>query len=610
MKQILLAVILFSHSLLSGAVEIMPLNEVRPGMRGTGLTIFENNQIEQFDVEIIDVVKNYFPHRDLILVRLLGDKVDHTGVVAGMSGSPIYINNKLIGALAYRMGDFMKDPIAGVTPIEEMLDIFSKEKVRDQELSATAHNLPGYLNNYFVSSDPGEFDLFKMLTIHQNPGLNGIKPIEIPLIVTGLAPAVYKQVDHYFQQSNFILMPGGKIDPQREPPNAGLQAGAAVAAVIISGDFNLSALGTVTYRDGNKILAFGHPFYNKGPVNIPLAEANVITTLSSLYASNKFAIATNIIGNMRQDRSTGIMGLIGETPPLIPVHARVKSSMTAEKTYLFNVVNDRTLADMIPVYLWITLLNALESARLGNGDYSLILKGKIELENSHQVRLDNFYSGGSAGSFSGAGLDIAEAAFDIVMTLGALLSNNFEPPKVTGIDLEFFAQPGKKLAEVEKVFYDREEVAPGDPLNVVIFLRPYQGKIIELTRKITIPANVRPGYVTIAVGGAGDITRWEYQSGINRFMPANFDELVSLLNRKRQNKDIIIQLRVKDDGAILHGREFPTLPPSIFHQLKDKKIQRQRIYESVTERIVKEWSIPLDFEVRGGRKFNVKIKER
>jgi len=607
MRQIIFAIIFCSNSLLlHGATEIMPLKDVRPGMRGIGLTVFENNQIEQFDVEIIEIVHDYFPHRDLILVRLLGEKVYHTGVVSGMSGSPIYINNKLIGALAYRMGNFMKDPIAGVTPIEQMLEIFNKEKVRDQETIAITQRTAKYITDYFYTNYVNKVDIFNLLPSPQVSNFHGVKSIEIPLVVNGLSPLIYKKISNHFDNSNFILLPGGKITQSGEKDSENLKPGSAVAGIIISGDFDISAVGTVTYREGNRILAFGHPLFNSGPVNLPLAKAKVITTLSSLYASNKFAVAAEIIGNIRQDRSSGIMGRIGETPPMIPVHVKVNSPIVTEKTFDYKIVNDRSMANMIPVFLWITLLNTLESARLGSGDYSLKLIGKIELDNSSDVILDNFYSGGSADFFDGSGMDISEAAFNIVMTLGALLVNDFEPPKIRGIELEFYAQPGRKLAEIERVYYDKDETRPGDSLNVVILLRPYQGKTIEVKKRIIIPETIVPDYVTFAVGGTQEIARWENQAGIGRFTPSNFNELVALLNRRRKNKDIIMQLKVNDNGAVLHGREFPTLPPSIYHILKNKKTQKT--YESVTEKIVKEWSVPFDFEIRGGQQFNLKIK--
>ena len=606
MKQIFLAITFCAATFLHGATtEILPLKDVKPGMRGTGLTVFENNQIEQFDIEIIDIIHNFFPDRNLILVRLLGDKLTHTGVVSGMSGSPIYIDKKLVGALAYRMGDFMKDPIAGVTPIGEMLEIFTKEQVRDQEISSAAKQT-SQLKDYLFSRHLEKFDLFNLLNFHNNSIPVGIKPIEAPLVISGLSPTLYKKISNQFANSNFLLSPGGKLDQTDLKKENELEPGSAAAGIIIAGDFDISALGTVTYRDGNRILAFGHPFFNSGPVNIPLAAAKVITTFSSLYASNKFAVATEIIGNIRQDRSSGIMGLVGEIPPMIPVNVRVSSPITAEKKFQFKMANDRSMATIMPVFLWITLLNALESSRLGGGDYALKLNGRIDLEKYPDVILDNFYSGGSAGYYDGSGMDIPEAAYEIVMTLAALWMNEFEPPRIQTIDLIFDARPGQKLAEVEKIFYDKEEVTPGDSLNVVIVIRPYQGKRIELSRRIYIPKNIISDKITIAVGGAEQITGWEYQSGIGRFTPSNLTDLVTLLNQRRKNSGIIIQLKIADSGAVLHGREFPTLPPSVFEIMKDRKTQK--IYNAVTEKIIKEWSIPLDFEVRGGRKFDLVVK--
>jgi hypothetical protein len=607
MRQILFAIIFCSASLLFGAnTEIMPLKDIKPGMRGTGLTVFENNQIEQFDVEIIDIVHNFFPQRDLILIKLLGEKVNHTGVVSGMSGSPIFINDKLIGALAYRIGNFMKDPIAGVTPIEQMLEIFTKEKFRDQEIVSIAQQTSANLTNYFFNHNLEKFDIFKLLKLQQPSNLTGAKPIEIPLVISGLSPLLYQKINDQFTDSNFILLPGGKLDQTEIKGGEELNPGSAAAGIIVGGDFDVSAVGTVTYRDGDKILAFGHPFFDSGPVNIPLAGAKIVTTLSSLYASNKFAVASDIIGNIRQDRATGIMGVIGEIPPMIPVNVKVSSPIGAEKKFQFKLASDRSVATIIPVYLWITLLNALQTARLGGGDYALKLNGRINLEKYPDVILNNFYAGGSTGFFDGTGSDIPEAAYDIVMTLAPLLVNDFEPPKIQGIDLEFVAQPGQKLAEIEKIFYDKEEVNPGDSLNIIIFLKPYRGKRIELSKRIYIPKNIVSDNITLAVGGAQEITRWEYQAGIGRFMPSNFNELVTLLNQKRKNTAIVIQLKIMDSGAMLHGREFPTLPPSVYEIMRDKKAQK--IYNSITEKIVNEWSVPLDFEIRGGSRFKLVVK--
>ncbi|MCU0645867.1 MAG: hypothetical protein MUC94_16605, partial [bacterium] len=544
----------------------------------------------------INIVHNFMPKRDLVIVRLLGEKVNHTGVVAGMSGSPIYIGDKLMGALAYSLGIFMKEPIAGITPIEEMLEIFNREKIRDQELITLTNNTPAYVE---------KFDLFAQLQQLKSPQLQDFKPIAIPFVYSGFHPSILEKFSSHFEQLNFIPLPGGKLDPNESEARQTIAPGAAIAGSIINGDFDISAVGTVTLRDQNKILAFGHPFFNNGPVNIPMAEAKVITTLSSLYASNKYAVATNIIGTIRQDRSTGIMGIIGEIPPAIPVHVRINSPISQEKTFKFMVANDRSSYNIVPVFLWMTLINALESARMGMGDYAIKLTGRIDLENAADVILDDFYSGAANPISIGSGQDISAAAVDIVMTLSALLLNNFETAKINKIDLTFHAQPGRKLAIIEKIFYDKQIITSGDSLTVIASVRPYQGKVFEVKKRIRIPQNLPEKNIIIAIGGRPEVAAWEAQAGIGRFSPENFSELVDLLNRKRKNTDIIIQLRSADKGAILHGREYPSLPPSIFQILADKKTQK--IYDSMNEKILAEWTIPVDFEVFGGRKFNLTV---
>jgi hypothetical protein len=606
MKKIILVLLFCSVSWLHGAVEIIPLNDVKPGMRGKGYTVFEGDRIEQFDVEVINIVHNFMPKRDLVIVRLLGEKVNHTGVVAGMSGSPIYIGDKLMGALAYSLGIFMKEPIAGITPIEEMLEIFNREKVRDQELIAASNNTPSYVADYLQSQHLEKFDLFAQLQHLKNPQLQDFKPIAIPFVFSGFHPSILEKFSSHFEQLNFIPLPGGKIEPYESEARQTIEPGAAIAGSIISGDFDISAVGTVTLRDQNKILAFGHPFFNNGPVNIPMAEAKVITTLSSLYSSNKYAVATNIIGNIRQDRSTGIMGIIGEIPPTIPVHVRINSPLSQEKTFKFMVANDRSSYNIVPVFLWMTLINALESARMGMGDYAIKLTGRIDLENAADVILDDFYSGAANPNSIGAGQDISAAAVDIVMTLSALLLNNFETAKINKIDLTFHAQPGRKLAIIEKIFYDKQIIAPGDSLMIIASVRPYQGKVFEVKKRIRIPQNLPEKNIIIAIGGRPEVAAWEVQAGIGRFTPENFKELVDLLNRRRKNTDVIIQLRSADKGAILHGQEYPSLPPSIFQILADKKTQKT--YDSMNEKILDEWSIPVNFEIFGGRKFNLTVK--
>ena len=606
MRRIFIVLFLLSTSLIYAQNDFLPLKDVKPGMKGVGLTVFESNEIESFEVEIIDVLYNYYPDRNIILVKLIGDRIEHTGVAAGMSGSPIYIDQKLIGALAYRYGEFMKDPIAGVTPIEEMLQIFEKEKKRSLESPNIRDQESIYIKHYLNPQSQQKVDLLSLLEDQAGNRSQKIQQIETLFVMTGLQHSVYQKISQRFDQLNITLLPGCKVKPAPSTKKEELVPGSAVGAVIVNGDFNISAVGTVTYRDGNKILAFGHPMLNAGPVNVPMAKSTVITTLSSYWASKKLAVSTDIIGNIKQDRSPGIMGVIGEMPPMIPVRVTVKSKLHSEKEYNFNIADDRSNYTRIPVFLWITLLNILESARIANGDYALKLNGNIKIENSEDVNFENFYSGSAAGFYGGSGLDISEAAYDIAMTLGSILTNKFQPVKVKQLLLNFEAIPGQKSARIEKIYFNKKILKPGEQLKVILHLKPYRGKIIELSKQIVIPKNVSSKTVTLTIGGKNEITGWELSAGSGKFVPDDFAELIKILNKRRKNNDIIIQLKVKDNGAILHGHEFYSLPPSIHSVLSQEKTQKT--FKLVTEKIIKEWVISTDYGITGGRKISLRIK--
>ncbi|MBC8186095.1 hypothetical protein H8E88_33855 [candidate division KSB1 bacterium] len=606
MKNFIIILIIFFNSFLYAQTDFLPISAIKPGMKGFGLTVFEGSKIDTFEVKIIEVMYNFYPGRDIILVKLLGDRTDHTGVVAGMSGSPIYIKDKLIGALAYRLGDFMKDAIAGITPIGEMFEIFQKEKKRAIESPNLNKQKSIYSKYYLEPQNQQKVDLLSLLANEPGVKFLKIKPIETPFVMTGLQPSLYQKLSERFEQMNLPLLPGGKLKPRLSFDEKKLVPGAAVGAVMVNGDFDISAVGTVTYRDGDKILAFGHPMLDAGPVNIPMAKATVITTLSSYWASNKLAVSTDIIGNIRQDRSPGIMGVLGEVPPMIPVRVTVKSKLHEEKVFNFNLADDPANYTRLPVFLWITLLNTLESARIANADYALKLTGSIKIKDSETVNFDNFYAGGASGFYGRAGYDMAEAAYDIAMTTGSILTNKFSPVKIEQLSLNFEAIPGQKSARIEKIYFNKKTVKPGEKLKVILHLKPYLGKIIEISKQIKIPNNVSSKTVTLAIGGKEEITGWEIKSGAVNYVPSDFSELVKILNRRRKNNGIYIQLKTKDTGAILHGKEFPTLPPSINRVMNNEK--SQKTFKKLSEKIIKEWTIFTDYGITGGRRVNLKIR--
>ncbi|MDW7679091.1 MAG: SpoIVB peptidase S55 domain-containing protein [bacterium] len=606
LKKILLFFVCINSSSVFAVNDFMPLSEITPGMTGVGYSAFEHDRIESFQFEVIDIVYNYFPSRDVILVKLQGELTNRTGVASGMSGSPLYINNKLIGALAYRFGVFMKEPIAGVTPIEEMLQIFEKENKRDIETATVAVHLFPKMMDYLFANNSANFDLVDNFITKNDRHLEKFQPIKTPLIISGMQPRIYRSLAQKFASTSFELLPAGAIHPSKPPADSDLKPGSAVGAVLVSGDFDISAVGTVTYRKGDQILAFGHPIFDSGPVNVPMAKANIITTLASHYASDKFAVSADIIGNIRQDRSSGILGLLGEMPPMIPMQVTVNSPLSEPGQFSFNLVKDRSNYVSLPVFTWLTLVNALESTRLGNADFGLKLDGSISIKGHGDVILKNFYAGSSTGFYSGAGVDIAEAAYDIAMTLGALLVNPFKIPDIEKIELNFTAVPGQNSAIIERVYFDKKYVKPGDELKVIIHLKPYHRGSYIIEKRIQIPTGLTDEKIAVVVGGNKEVTQWDMQINRARFQPDDFDALVNLLNRRPKNNEIILQLRNEDRGAVIHGKDFHDIPPSISRVLDHEKVQKS--FDPLREKIVKEWIFSTQYGIQGGRKFDLMVQ--
>ncbi|NOZ61773.1 MAG: hypothetical protein GXO74_08825 [Calditrichaeota bacterium] len=585
---------------LFAAADIFPLQQIKPGMTGVGYTVFDNDRIESFEVEVLDVVQNFFPARSIIVVRLHGKKAEHVGVAAGMSGSPIYFDGRLAGALAYSFGNFMKDPIAGVTPIEQMLPIFAKEKNRAREAPHLSLEQNYRLSRSFFSAQKLTLpDLFSVLTTPFSGGRGDIRPIKTPLLVSGFAPEILQKLDAQFAESNFQIFAAGNSLKNSQPESDSLRPGDAVSVVLVGGDYDISAMGTVTFSDGKRILAFGHPLFDSGPVSLPMAKGHVVTTLSSLAASSKFGTAGKIIGAIRQDRSTGIMGVIGATPELIPLEVKFTSPVAPTKNYHFQLSGDRSHFQYLPVFLWMTLVNSIESARLANGDFALQLKGRIAIEDHDDVIFNNFYAGEGLGFYSGTGQDMPEAAFDVAMSLNAVLVNEFFIPKVEKVTLQFHAIPGARAAVIKKIYTDKIRVREGDTLSVFIILKPYHGKEFQLQKKVVLPQRLSEKELALSVGGSKFITAVDFQSGLADALPQNFAQIVQKLNKRRQNNLIYFQLNEKIPGTRLQGITFHAVPPSIWGQISNRNEKKKS--SSVRGRILSEQSVVTDFAIQGGK---------
>ncbi|MBN2092664.1 hypothetical protein JW964_23790 [candidate division KSB1 bacterium] len=616
MKNILLYIFLILNLLVLSttasepSVPIMPLGEIRPGMRAVGRTVFSGMNIEEFELEIIEFYRNYIPKNDIILARLTSPNVLKTGVVSGMSGSPIYIDGKLIGALAYGFGMFTKDPIAGITPIGQMLDIFKREDVREQERHLIGTVLDSSFNLAFsVLSEPEKIDALLVNVFKQRFFRNslpaGFSQIPISFQFSGFDNRVLNRFSEVFNQMGFQLVQGGSTSSRVSEISTAttpMLPGGALAGVLVEGDMGISGVGTITYLDGNNILAFGHPFLGSGAVNIPMAPAKVLTTIASSYSSYKMAEDGPIIGTIHQDRNSGIMGIIGETPDLIPIKLQYQSPFQDHFEYNFRIAADKSLNSLTPLILMITLYNAISSARMGDGQFDTHLSGKIELSDFDDIIFDNFYAGKNAGE------DVELTARDVAVTSLYVLMNKFNTPKIERIDLNFQSQIGSNAAEIEQVWYDKSSIKPGESITLNVFIRPYLRQVQKQTYQIKLPETLEPGIYSLLVGSGDFISRLEVALSPGKFQPYNFPHLIKLLNQRRKNNQLFIQIRKPAAGTIIDDQEFSQLPPSVLSVMDSKKTSSRRNY--IRDVPLLEQVKPVDWMLQGGHWIRIQVLKK
>src|SRR5712691_130883 len=382
----------------AAAAETMPLSQIQKGMRGYGVTVFEDNRLDKFDVEILGVLHNIGPGQDLILAKINSPMIRRAGVIAGMSGSPVYIDGKVIGALAYSW-QFAKEPVAGITPIEEMLKIAQVGKSAGPAVAAAT---PRISASEFLTAIANQKtnDLFEKMTnsLAAAPAstMSGVKPIAIPLSLSSFSTDTISRFSKYLDAMGFVAVPSGSVNNgaiSTASGNASFKPGDAVGAVLLNGDFNVAATGTVTHIEGNRVYAFGHPFLDMGSVSFPMAKADLVTSMPSLASSFKMSNSGAIVGAFRQDRATGIMGVMGENADMIPIDLTVDGSGPSQN-YHVNIVRHSVLS---PLILAMAADSIVANAQRAAGERTVLLDSEIKLKGFDEpIRLREGWAGAQA----------------------------------------------------------------------------------------------------------------------------------------------------------------------------------------------------------------------
>jgi len=570
-------------------VPIMPLQDVKVGMKGEALTVFSGTQPEKMEVEVLGILRNMTgPKGDVILVRLHGDKPEYSGVVAGMSGSPVYIDGKLVGAIAFRIGEMSKEPIAGVTPIEFMLEISEYDKTpgADVQLANSRPSSPA------PTSGPG-----------QAPELGGARPvasyltpIETPLVFNGFSEEAIRQFAPQFAQAGIVPVMGAGASSDVKQPEP-IVAGSSVGAVLVRGDMDIAATCTVTYADADHLLACGHPFLNFGPVDMPMAKSQVLVTLSSQINSFKIANTTETVGSFVQDRKSGILGRFGRQPHMIPVTLNV-SNQGRTRTLHFEVLNN---ARMTPVAMMASVFNAVQGTNAYGDDITFHVAGSIDVHGYPKITIDNMYAP-QEGTGAPAGVQVAMAVGD---RFNRIFDNPYQKPEIQGVNLDVSMLNERRAARLESARTDAVEARPGDTITVETVLRPYRGEAIVRPIAVKIPASVPRGTMRILICDGETLDRVARMgAGFNR--KYDLTSTISMLNQEHSNSRIYVSLLQSAPQATVGDNVMPALPGSVMNVMEGMRSSQDMTV--LGESRIAESSVPLDYVVTGQQVLTITIK--
>ncbi|MGH9409965.1 MAG: SpoIVB peptidase S55 domain-containing protein [Vicinamibacterales bacterium] len=589
---------------LPAATTLMPLADVKAGMTGTGRTVFQGSDLQDFTVHILGVLKNaQGPKRNLILAKLEGGPLADTGVIAGMSGSPVYIDGRLVGAVSYSIGSFAKEPIAGITPIEEMIDATASASPRPAipqkpiELPITSEQLTAALRASYTraaafASRPADVESvgFPQAAGSEIGAL--LRPIATPLLMSGLDRDAADLVSSIFGEAGFAPMLAGSAGggaPDAETP---LRPGDPIGVLLLGGDGELGATGTITHIDGHRVYAFGHPFFDVGPSSFPLTRAHVFTSLPSLMSSFKIATMGQVIGTMQQDRATAIAGTLGVAPPTIPVTVTLDSAGTPARTFHYEIANDQLFS---PLLAYVSIFNTLGNYERQFGDVTFAIKGTAAFDHAASLSFDDIFTGDNA---------IANASGAIAGPLTLLVGNNLEPITVKNIDLTITASEESRSAAIERVWIDDLHPRAGQTVPIKVLTRSYRGAEKVSTVPIQIPANAS-GEITVMVTDGKALNQLEQHDLGRTLQPQHLSDLVRALNETRHNNRIYVRLLAGTPGAVVNGEALTSLPPSVMAVLEGDGSSGD--FTPIHTAPIGDWDLQMDSAISGTRVLTIDL---
>jgi SpoIVB peptidase S55 len=592
-----------SPTLSAQSNEILPLSQVRPGMQGYAYTIFAGDQVEKFGLEVIGVMPNFLgPQQSIILVQLKGEKVEHTGVVAGMSGSPVYLDGKLAGALSLKLGVFTKEAIGGVTPIEDILHPAgpnNAQPVSASQQPQTQSTAPTYSSTQVqAQSQPQQVALPREATARNGlPSGSSLEPIATPLVFSGFQTATLQQFAPEIASFGFAATQGGTAAPQADDKK--LAAGDMAGMVLVSGDASINSACTVTAVQADRVYLCGHPFLSLGEVALPMARSRVVMTLSSSLASTKIVNVGGPIGTITGDHLTAVTGKLGAPPPMIPLDLSVATPAGNKKLH-FEVVDNPKLT---PLLVALTTFNGLTQNSVYGEGMTLHLSGEIRLKGHAPVQIENTYAPGDF--LGGDGLPVA---LSVQAIFNRLFTNTYEVPNVEGVALKVESVPGRQSFTIDSAWLEKGEAAPGEDLRVRVLLHPYRGESHIEETTVHVPDQIARGTMLRVMVTDGDLLNrasrgFQFSGGGG---PPGLDQLIALLNRERRNDRLYVGLFMPSPTILWDDKELPNAPLSQINVIDGRPAPGT--VQVLRESLASESSVQLTGPVSGVVSLNLQIR--
>jgi len=582
------AVVVEASQAAPSGLQTISVDQIHTGMQGVAYTVFQGTKPEAMNVEVLGILKNANgPKGDVILVRLHGDKPEYTGVVAGMSGSPVYIDGKLAGALAFRIGEFSKEPIAGVTPIAEMLEINALDRTPAEDAASTKSPSPSLSRK---TAAPGEAG-----SLPTPDFTNYLKPIETPLVFDGFSEDAVRRFAPQFASAGIVPVMGtGSVSDAKQPEP--LEPGSSISAILVRGDMDIAATCTVTYLDAQHLLACGHPLMQFGSVDLPMNKAEVLATLPSPLNAFKIVNTTEQVGAFVQDRHSGVLGTFGKAPDMIPVSLAIHDGSTT-KQFHYEVLNNARLS---PVAMMATVFNALHGVNEYGEEITYRMNGQISVKGYPDVDLQNMFAPVDGGQPAAV-----LAALSLGERFSRIYDNPYNIPDVNGVKLDFDLVRERRWGRLESARTDVTEARPGDEITIETVVRPYRGERILCQIPIHIPTSTSKGPLRILVSDGDTLDHLRRGSPL---LAGKLDlaSTIALLNKEHANNRVYVSLLEADPEAMVADKIMPTLPLSVMNVMDGMRGTQEMVV--LGESSVNEASAQLDYAVSGAQVLTITIK--